>query len=66
MIKINGKTENDTQNLTITEMLKKFAYVPAHVAVEYNLEMLEKDKFDSTVIKDGDEIEIVTFMGGGK
>lgn len=66
MIKINGKDSLEMQGKSITQMLSALEYDPLHVAVEYNLKMLDKDDYDKTMISDGDEIEIVTFMGGGK
>lgn len=66
MIKINGKDSLEMQGKSITQMLSALEYDPLHVAVECNFKMLDKDDYDKTMISDGDEIEIVTFMGGGK
>ena len=40
-------------------------YVPEKVAVERNLEIVPRSLFASTVLCDGDRIEIVAFVGGG-
>jgi len=36
-----------------------------HIVVEYNLEIIPKERYAQTILKDGDEVEIVSFMGGG-
>ena len=35
------------------------------VAVEHNLLVVKRDKYESVVVREGDEIEIVNFVGGG-
>jgi sulfur carrier protein len=65
---ISGKNEtvNLTQN-TISELLKvKKVEMPEMVSVELNGEILRQSEYDSTIIKDGDEIEFLYFMGGGR
>jgi len=66
-IKINGDLETmEKDNLTITELLVvKEVKMPEMVSVEYNGEMLDREKFDSTQLKENDEIEFLYFMGGG-
>ena len=39
--------------------------MPEMVSVEYNGDILDRDKFEKTQIKEGDEIEFLYFMGGG-
>ena len=36
-----------------------------HIVVEHNLTIIPKEQYDQTILKDGDEVEIVSFMGGG-
>jgi sulfur carrier protein len=65
---ISGKNEtvNLTQN-TISELLKvKKVEMPEMVSVELNGEILQQSEYDSTIVKDGDEIEFLYFMGGGR
>ncbi len=64
MVKINGnQTDYDGKN--ISEILSILNYDPKRVAVEINEEILPKAKYEDTVIKDGDTVEIVSFVGGG-
>jgi len=66
-VKINGETEEFEQDsLTISELLKaKEVKMPDMVSVEHNGDMLERENFDTTAVKDGDEVEFLYFMGGG-
>lgn len=66
-IKINGETENiQNESITITDLLAlKDVKMPEMVSVELNGDMLERDQFSSTSVKDGDEVEFLYFMGGG-
>lgn len=64
MVKINGnQTDYDGKN--ISEILSILNYDPKRVAVEINEEILPKAKYEDTFIKDGDTVEIVSFVGGG-
>lgn len=67
-IKINGEKEELThESVSITELLTlKKVDMPEMVSVEYNGEILDRENFDSTAVKDGDEIEFLYFMGGGQ
>jgi sulfur carrier protein len=66
-ITINGEKEEVTlTSNTVTELLKeKKVEMPEMVSVEINGEMLDRSAFESTKVKDGDEIEFLYFMGGG-
>jgi sulfur carrier protein len=66
-ILINGEDETiEKETLTINELLThKKVDMPEMVTVEYNGEMLEREKFESQAVKDGDKIEFLYFMGGG-
>lgn len=66
MLKINGKDLSRYTGRTVAEMLEQEAYVPAQVAVERNEEILPKGAYEDTVLADGDVIEVVSFMGGGR
>ena len=64
MIKINGELlEKDGK--TVTEMLADMDISGQRVAVEINEEIVPKAKYDETILKDGDKVEVVRFVGGG-
>lgn len=65
-VKVNGEVKEIKDAVTITEILKiENVEMPDMVSVQLNGEFAERDKFDTTVIKDNDEIEFLYFMGGG-
>ena len=68
-IKINGENETlelEQDTLTISELLKiKEVKMPEMVSVEYNGDMLDRENFNKTQVKEGDAIEFLYFMGGG-
>lgn len=64
MITINGKSI-DKDKLLLNEYLEASKINPKRIAVELNGEILPKAEYDSTVLSDGDKVEIVNFVGGG-
>ncbi|WP_366506818.1 sulfur carrier protein ThiS [Ruminococcus sp.] len=64
MVKVNGDITS-FDGKTVTELLAENGYDPKRVAVELNLDILPKSQYDSTVLKDGDSVEVVSFVGGG-
>jgi sulfur carrier protein len=65
MITVNGKTLDGCEGKTVAEMLVQLGYKTVYIAVEMNGEILKKDSFSQTVLKDGDKLEVVNFVGGG-
>ena len=65
MVTINGNSV-DAAGMTITAYLEKAEYDPRVVVVERNEEIVPKNEYDSTKLSEGDVIEIVTFIGGGR
>ena len=65
MITINGKSIGLSENITVSEYLKQNQYRLERIAIELNGSILPKSAYDSTVLKDEDVMEIVSFVGGG-
>ena len=65
MITVNGVKRTLEQPLSVTEYLEKNQYVPVQVAIELNDQILARELYESTILKEGDVMEIVSFMGGG-
>ena len=67
-LQINGEKEQvDGDSITITDLLKlKEVKMPDMVSVELNGDILDRDVFDSTTLKEDDEVEFLYFMGGGQ
>lgn len=64
MVKINGEML-DKDGKSVSEVLSEMNINVKQVAVELNEEIVPKAKYDETVFKDGDVVEIVRFVGGG-
>lgn len=64
---INGKEELLSENkLTISDLLRlKNVKMPEMVSVELNGNFLNKQDFDTKVLKNDDQVEFLYFMGGG-
>ena len=65
MITVNGERRTLEKPVTVTEYLEACNYVPVQVVVELNEEIIKRETYDTTVLKDGDVVEILKFMGGG-
>ena len=65
MITINGKSIGLSENITVSEYLKQNQYRTERIAIELNGSILPKSCYDSTILKNGDMMEIVSFVGGG-
>ena len=64
-ITLNGDAHELAGPLTVTELLAQLQIDARRVAVEHNLVVLKRDRFEATMIHEGDEVEIVNFVGGG-
>ena len=64
-IRLNGNPFELTRPLTVTALLARLELDPRRVAVEHNLVVVKRAAYDATVVEDGDEVEVVNFVGGG-
>ena len=64
-ITLNGDAHEIVGPLTIAELLAGLSIDARRVAVEHNLAVLKRSAFDTTMVREGDQIEIVNFVGGG-
>jgi len=62
---LNGDPHETRGPLTIAELLTQLAIDARRVAVEHNLVVVKRNAFDATIVNEGDQIEIVNFVGGG-
>ncbi len=65
MITVNGKETGLEAGITVSECLEANHYQIRRIAVELNGTIVPKSDYSSTVLKDGDKLEIVSFVGGG-
>lgn len=65
MITVNGKQIQLTSEMSVADYLEQNNYQINRIAVEMNEEILSKYSYSETMLKDGDRLEVVTFVGGG-
>lgn len=65
-ITLNGEPFALDAPLSVSDLLARLAIDPRRVAVEHNLVVLKRDRFGSTMVRGGDQVEIVNFVGGGR
>jgi len=64
-LQINGEQRDLAGGLTIARLIEHLGMKPDRVAVELNLEIVPRAQWPAMVLKDGDKLEIVHFVGGG-
>ncbi len=64
-ITLNGSARDVAEPMTLSILLKDLGINPGRVAVEVNLQIIDRTEFDRTILKAGDKVEIIGFVGGG-
>ena len=64
-LQINGELRSFPEKLSLSELIVQLGMKQDRVAVELNLEIVPRGNWEATVLKDGDKLEIVHFVGGG-
>jgi len=64
-IQVNGEQRGCQADVTVGDLLRELAIKTERVAVELNLEILDRTEFDRRLLKQGDRVEILSFIGGG-
>lgn len=65
-ITVAGNTKEVNENLTVAELIEiENVETPQYVTVSVNEEFVDSQSFGDTVLKEGDEVEFLYFMGGG-
>ena len=64
-IKLNGQKILIPKNSSLKNLANKFKIPLNKVAIEINMEIIDKRKLNKIIIKSSDKIEIVQFIGGG-
>ncbi len=65
IITLNGERFEIDRPMTVTDLLARLDIDPRRVAIEHNLAILKRQKFPDVVVREGDTVEIVNFVGGG-
>jgi thiamine biosynthesis protein ThiS len=63
-IRVNGEERDAPEGETLRTLVARHNLTPEKVAIELNRRLVRADRYD-TILNGGDEVEIVTFVGGG-
>lgn len=64
-IRVNGEHRRVPAGISVADLALELGLEPTKVAVERNLEIVARSTLAAVVVEDGDDFEIVTFVGGG-
>jgi thiazole synthase len=64
-IRVNGEHRRVPGDMSVTDLLNELGLDPRRVAVERNLEIVPRSSLGAVRVEDGDDYEIVHFVGGG-
>lgn len=62
---VNGESREVEKDTTVAALLEELGSPPERAAIELNLQIIDKQEYARTVLKDGDRLEIISFVGGG-
>jgi thiamine biosynthesis protein ThiS len=62
---LNGEQHEFPDGLTVATLVAQLGMKPDRAAVELNLDIVPRARWDTTTLKDGDKLEVVHFVGGG-
>jgi sulfur carrier protein len=65
LITVNGQPREVREQITLLELLRQLGVKPEITAVQRNAEIINRKAVDSTVVMDGDAIELIRIVGGG-
>jgi len=64
-ISINGQMIDIPDSASVKSLLDTLKLKPETVAVEINLEIIPKKEYNNYTVKEGDKVEIISYVGGG-
>ncbi len=64
-IKINGKKEEVKPKTNLNELVASMKLCAEKIVIEHNFRIVSKEKWEQVLLKESDNIEIVSFVGGG-
>ncbi|MEX1256818.1 MAG: sulfur carrier protein ThiS [Gemmatimonadota bacterium] len=64
-LRVNGTDRTVPAGETVRGLLESLDLVPATIVVEHNLEILDRATYDHILLREGDRLELVHFVGGG-
>jgi sulfur carrier protein len=64
-ITVNGESRRASEGQTVRDLVVELGLGDRAVAVEVNRELVPRQQHERTVLREGDEVEVVTLVGGG-
>ncbi len=64
-IQLNGEQHDIQAGMSVAALLRQLKIRLDQVAVEVNLEIMDKGGFEARLLQDGDRVEVMSFIGGG-
>jgi sulfur carrier protein len=65
-VTVNGEPRALGDGMTVSDLLRQLAIVPERVVVEVNLKILKRAEHPQVTLSEGDRVEIVHLVGGGR
>lgn len=65
-ITLNGEAREVTEGQSVASLLADLGIQAERVAVELNLTIVDRRTFTGTSLRDGDRVEVIGFIGGGR
>ncbi len=62
---INGEPRDLADGLTLSGLVEQLGMRPDRLAIELNRDIVSRERWPATALRDGDRLEIVHFVGGG-
>jgi len=62
---VNGERRDVAPTMTVAQLLDTLKILPERVVVEVNMTILKRAQHAQTTLQEGDQVEIVQFVGGG-
>ncbi|PYS45765.1 MAG: thiamine biosynthesis protein ThiS [Acidobacteria bacterium] len=64
-IELNGAERDVPSSITLSELINHLALAPERLAIELNRRVVRRNDWQQAILKEGDRVEIVHFVGGG-
>ena len=64
-VSINGEPRELSEGLSLSDLIRELSLAPERIAIELNHEVVRRKEWPAKKIADGDQVELVHFVGGG-
>ncbi len=64
-ITVNGRRVEIDSEMSVEQLLDTVDVPPNYLAVEINADVVPRETYADTIVRDGDDVEVVTLVGGG-